>query len=264
MRHTDRVRQVANVVAVTGALVFNGIAEALPIGGRTTEQVSNQFPTLVTPAPYTFAIWGLIYLGLLAFVAYQAAPEQAANPFARRIGWLFALHCVANAAWLVVWHQLALGWSLVAIVAMLLTLLGIWVRLHGTRAPRTAADTWLIFVPFSVYFAWITVATIVNAAVLLSAWGWDGGGIAPTTWATGLLAVAVGIAGVLSSVRRDWAYGLVFVWASLGIAAAQPSVAGAARLAAAAVALILVVGLLRQMFVRQRLALSVADGQPEL
>lgn len=264
MKQTDRLRQVANVVALVAVVLFNWIAEALPIGGRTTEQVSNLFPTLVTPAPYTFAIWGLIYLGLTGFVAYQASPEQRANPFARRIGYLFGLHCITSAAWLVAWHQLALGWSLVAIAGMLLTLLLIWVRLQQTRAPRSPADTWLIFVPFSVYFAWITVATIVNAVVLLSASGWSGWGIAPTTWAIVLLAAAVVIAGVLSSVGRDPAYGLVFVWASLGIAAAQPSVAGVARLAAAGVALILAVGLLRQLLIRQRPTLSMAESPPEL
>lgn len=264
MSHNDRLRQTANLGALIGALVFNGIAESIPIGGRTTADVSYQFLTLVTPAAYTFSIWGLIYLGLIGFVAYQAMPEERANPFARRIGYLFVLHCITNSLWLLFWHQLALGWSLVAIVGMLLTLLGIWLRLHGTRAPRSSGDTWLIFVPFSVYFAWITVATIVNAAVLLSSWGWDGWGIAPTTWAVVLLAVAVVIAGVLSTIRRDWAFGLVFVWASLGIAAAQPSVAWAARLAAVAVALIVAAGFLRQTLGRQRIGLSVAEGPPEL
>lgn len=50
------------LVALAATLVVNALANALPLGGRTTGEVSTLFPVPVTPAPYVFSIWGLIYL----------------------------------------------------------------------------------------------------------------------------------------------------------------------------------------------------------
>jgi hypothetical protein len=41
-------------------IVLNVLANALPLGGRTTGEISDAYPNLFAPAGYTFAIWGLI------------------------------------------------------------------------------------------------------------------------------------------------------------------------------------------------------------
>ena len=82
----------------------NGLANALPLNGQTTAAVSDSFPVYFVPAGYVFAIWGVIYLALIAYTIFQALPAQRANPTLRRIGWLYILSAAANSAWIFFWH----------------------------------------------------------------------------------------------------------------------------------------------------------------
>jgi len=76
-------------------------------------------------------------------------------------------------------------------------------------------------VPFSVYFGWLTIASIANVTVTLASAGWDGFGIAAETWAIIVLALALIIDLAAIVTRRDIAYSLVFIWALAGIAVNQ-------------------------------------------
>ena len=51
-----------NVVLFAGMLVMNYLANALPINGKTTGELSDSFPNLFVPAGLTFSIWGVIYI----------------------------------------------------------------------------------------------------------------------------------------------------------------------------------------------------------
>ena len=78
-------------------------------------------------------------------------------------------------------------------------------------------DILLLSLPFSVYFGWITVATIANATVLLVSLDWNGLGIAQQIWTVIILFTGVLIGSVTALRRRDAAYGLVILWAYTGI-----------------------------------------------
>jgi len=69
------ILRYANIAAFAITLVINGLAGTTLIGGRTTAEVSDMYPTLITPAGYVFAIWGIIYLLLGAWLVYQALPN---------------------------------------------------------------------------------------------------------------------------------------------------------------------------------------------
>jgi len=164
-----RLLPVINVVAMIIALSVNGLANALPLNGKNTGVISDQFRVYFVPAGYVFAIWGVIYIGWIAFAVYQALPAQRNNPRLARIGWLFAANCVANAAWLFTWHYELLPLSVVAMLALLLSLIGIYIRLNIGRARVTTIEKWCVDVPFSIYLGWISVATIANITDLLYA-----------------------------------------------------------------------------------------------
>lgn len=75
----------------------------------------------------------------------------------------------------------------------------------------------LIRTPFSVYFGWITVATIANITVLLVSLGWEGFGLAEDVWTSIVLCTGAFI-GVWRTLKdRSLAYGAVLVWAYGGI-----------------------------------------------
>jgi tryptophan-rich sensory protein len=209
---------IANLLGYIVVLVVNYLANALPIGGRTPGEVSGMFPTLFTPAGYTFAIWGLIYLLLLGFVVYQARFwGKEAPAFLHRIGWLFLLSCAANAAWLPAFHYLQLGLSLLVILVLLGSLIGIYLRLDIGKSSPTPAEKWLVHLPFSVYLGWVSVATIANASILLTHLGWEGQPGGPQFWTVLVIAVAVGLGLAALLLRRDFGFALVIVWALSGI-----------------------------------------------
>lgn len=241
----DTIRQSVNVLALLAVIVVNGLANALPLNGQTTGEISDRFDIYFVPAGYVFSIWGLIYLTLIGFVVYQALPSQRDNPRLRSVGYLFALSCVANTAWLFLWHYEAFSLSMVAMAALLLLLIGIYLRLEIGRSPVSSAETWLVRVPFSIYLGWITVATIANASSLLDYLDWGGWGISPETWTVIMLIAATGITAAVGVTRGDLAFGGVIVWAFVGIAvkhAGTPVVSTAAWAAAVAAAVVTVLG----------------------
>ena len=217
-KRIDILRQIMVLLATIATVVFNGISQSLPIAGRTSADISNQYTTFFTPANYAFAIWGVIYLLLIGYGIYQALPSQRENPIARKIGWLFILSCILNCTWITVFQSNQILVSVIVIVAFLLTLIAIYVRLDIGRAQVSTADRWLLHLPFSVYLGWLSVATIANISVLGVAQQWgDLFGIAAPAWAAIMLVVAALVGLVIAITRRDVAYVLVFVWAFTAI-----------------------------------------------
>lgn len=246
-----------NLVAVIATVVVNGLANALPINGQGTGEISDSFQVYFVPAGYVFSIWGLIYLALIGFAFFQALPGQRENPRLRRIGTLFAASSVANIAWIFLWHYERFELTLVAMVTILLTLIAIYLRLNIGRGTVPAAERWLVHIPFSIYLGWITVATVANVTSLLDYLNWGAWGIAPELWGVIMLIAAGAIASAVSFTRGDVAYMLVIVWAFAGIGVKQadtPLVAGAAWVMTAVMALVLVAGALVK---RRRLSSSV-------
>jgi len=231
-----------NIATVLIALAVNVLANALPLNGQNTGAISDKFKVFFVPAGYVFAIWGVIYVGWLAFTVYQALPAQRNNPRLQRIGWLFALNNLANAGWLFTWHYELFPLSVVVMLSLLLLLIAIYLRLDIGRARVTRIEKWCVDIPFSIYLGWISVATIANITDLLYYWRWDGFGIAPEIWAMIMLVVASALASVMAWTRGDVAYLLVIVWSFVGIAikqSAAPPVANTAWLMTVVVALMI-------------------------
>ena len=220
------------LVAVTylAMVAMNFLANALPLNGRRTGDVSDAYPSLFTPAGFTFSIWGVIYLLLGAHVLYQlglfrGSPDTAEqSALLNRVGALFAISSLANTAWVFAWHHDNIPLSAVLITVILVCLALIVTTLRS--ANLTGRRRWLIGVPFSVYFGWTTVAVVANITVLLVSRGWDGFGLADSTWAVIMVLVAMVIGATTMLRNRDVAYGLVLIWAYIGILARQTSAGG--------------------------------------
>lgn len=240
----DSLRQAVNVIACVSVIVVNALANIVPINGQQTGEISDRFPVLFVPAGYVFSIWGLIYALLIAFTVYQALPAQHMNVRLRRIGWLFALSCLWNCLWILCWHYNLFPVSLVVMVALLATLVAIYLRLNIGKEKVARAEQWVVHVPFSVYLGWITVAAIANATDVLYALGWNGQPLDPAVWAILMLIIATSLTIYVLMQRRDIAYSLVIVWAFVGIFVKQagtPTVAFTAIIGAGIVALLVVV-----------------------
>jgi len=239
----DTIRQWVNLLAFGAMVVANGLANALPLNGQTTGEISDRFQVYFVPAGYVFSIWGLIYLALGAFAVYQVLPAQRENPRLQRIGYLFALSCLANVAWLFLWHYELFALTVIAMLTLLLSLIAIYLRFEIGRTRVPAVEEWLVRVPFRIYLGWVTVATIANVTSFLDYVNWSGWGIQPEVWAVIMLVAGAAIASAVGLTRGDVAYMLVIVWAFVGIAvkhAATPLVATAAWVMTVIVVLMLV------------------------
>jgi len=214
--------QAVNIVAFIVTVAVNGMAGSTTLlGGVTSADVSDMYPTLVTPAGFTFAIWGVIYTLLALFVVYQALPKNRDKPFLGQVGMLFGLSSVCNVCWLFLWHYDLVTYSLVLMLALLASLILIYRRLDVGRAAVSVKEMALVHLPFSVYLGWISIATIANVSVALTAVGWDGWGIPDATWAVVIIAVALVLTLAMLATRKDVAFSLVVVWALVGILSKQ-------------------------------------------
>lgn len=219
--YPDRARQALNLLlAVTqvGAIIWNTATGAGPDTGSRAAVTSPVFP-----APYTFAVWVLIYIGALAYAVYQALPGQRTNPLLRRIGWWTASAFLALTLWAV--FQIV-GWlwlTVVCIFWMFGALLVVFTRFTQDRTPRTRAERILVVLPLSIFLGYITAATILTIALVVPQTGLlQAAGIGETAWSNGLLLAA----GLLASALTWWSqgnvgYALTIIWALVGIVVAN-------------------------------------------
>jgi hypothetical protein len=243
--------RLLNIVTLVLALVLNGLATTGVIGGVSTGELSDAFPSLFTPAGYVFSIWGLIYSLLIAFAVYQALPAQRDNPRLERLGYLFVLSNLFNGGWIIAWQLQAIALSQLLMLGILASLILAYRQLGVGRERLGSTETVAIQLPFSVYLGWISVATVANTTVLLLTLGVDGGAAA-ALWTAVAIVAALGIGALVLWRRGDIAFALVLVWAFAGIAVrqsgAEPLVVGVAVAASALAA----VGALASGLVRIR------------
>ena len=199
-------------------IVANALANILPLNGITTGAVSDSYPNLFAPAGITFSIWGVIYLLLAGYILYQHGLFQK-NPqhqkLISRISWLFSVSSVANAVWIFAWHYRLIPISMILMLFILLCLIVINQMTYQIKF--SLMEKIFIKIPFSVYFGWITIATIANLTTLLVDLDWNGFGIAEPIWMIIVLAVGVLIGGATMLIQRNMPYGLVLIWAYAGI-----------------------------------------------
>jgi hypothetical protein len=213
----DILRQISVALTILATIVVNVLANALPINGQNTGAISDRFQVYFVPAGYVFSIWGVIYIGLIAFAIFQALPSQRENPRLRAAGWWIALGGLANIVWIFLWHYEQFPLTLIAMLVLLGTLIITYLRLDIGRSTVSKAETWAARVPFSIYLGWITVATVANVTSLLYFLNWDGFGITPEVWMWIVLAAVLVIAVLMNFTRRDIAYTAVILWALVGI-----------------------------------------------
>ncbi|WP_062515583.1 tryptophan-rich sensory protein [Halobacillus sp. KGW1] len=202
---------ILNLLAFILVVVVNGLANALPLNGQTTGEISNRLDVLFTPAGYVFSIWGLIYLLLGIWVLRQFPASRRDLPLYLNTSGLFVLSSLLNSLWIFLWHYNYFGLTVIVMLLLLLTL----IRLYTTV--KASGASFFDLLPFSIYLGWISVATIANISYYLTDIGWDGFGLSDTVWTIILLVVATVLAVFFLVSEEDWVYPLVFVWAFIGI-----------------------------------------------
>lgn len=208
-----------NLIAFLLVIIFNYLANYLPLNNLTTGGVSDSFPSLFTPIGFTFAIWGVIYILLGIFVFYQmgfVGSEQDLTFYRNKIGILFITSCILNIAWLFSWHYQMFFISLVIMFALLLNLILIYLRVNG-KSNYLRKRNYLVTLPFSIYLGWIMVASIANTSIYLISVNWNRFGFSDVFWTNIMLLVALFLFSLFVYLRKDIFVMMVYIWATFGI-----------------------------------------------
>ena len=207
--------KVLNSIGLIFMITMNMVAVLLPLGNRTTGELSNLYPNLFVPAGFTFAIWSVIYILLILLVGYLWIGKKK-EEVTEKLGYWFLINTVANGLWLVFWHYEFVYISLCVMLVLLGSLIVMY-RKMNLNYFVSSITPWQASLAISVYLGWISVATIANSTVVLVHSGWTELGLSQATWASILLLVAVGIALRILYNHRDIFFAAVVCWASFGI-----------------------------------------------
>ena len=221
-----KLNALLNLLGLILVIVVNALANILPINGLNTGQISGFYPNYFVPAGFTFGIWGIIYILLIGFVITSFAvafgkPQDSLISLLQKISLPFQITCLLNAGWILAWHYLQLGLSLIIMIALLVFLAQIFLRIQTHIQPASKSFAFWMQQPFFVYLGWISVATIANITALFVGIGWQGGAIGPVMWSIIMIAIAF-MLGCFFIIRyKTYAYAFVLSWAFFGIYSKQ-------------------------------------------
>ncbi|MBW6457743.1 MAG: tryptophan-rich sensory protein, partial [FCB group bacterium] len=185
-----------NFLLFIAMIAVNGLANGLPINGVTTGELSDLYPNLFVPAGLTFSIWGLIYLLLLLMTGFQliaAINENTAILLPLKTQILLGLNFVLNIGWIFLWHYKLVFLSLLAMLGLLFTLIALFLKIY-TISPAKPRHLIAVRFPVTVYFGWISVATIANVTAVLVSLNWGAWGISANIWTIIVMAVGTVLA----------------------------------------------------------------------
>lgn len=223
MKRNKTMRIIA-FLSLVFMITLNALANILPINGLMTGEISDSFFNLFAPAGITFAIWGLIYALLFMYSIIQLKVDHDLSVRQNLFDDLalpFTLSNIANGLWIIAWHFLRIDLSLVLIIIVLICLIIMMIEIDRTSLYNN--DGFFIALPFSIYFGWISVAVIANVTTLLVSMGYSSYlnlpllGFGDDLWLLVLLAIGALVMTLTVFKFKSRAYGLVFIWAYVGI-----------------------------------------------
>lgn len=191
-------------------LVMNYLSNSIPIGGRTQSDISAEYPSMFTPAGFTFSIWGLIYTLLIVFLVLLFTNTNILSEHKSTILLLFIFTNILNSLWLYFWHTDQIVLSTLIMLSLLVSLLIILTLV-------SSKDTFA-FATFSIYAGWISVATVANIAILLIKLNYPIFMNHESIWFGVILFVTLIIGGFMLIKERNYYFAGVFLWAYIGIA----------------------------------------------
>lgn len=215
MRSPNMPLRWFTLLSVLINVVMSTAIDRLGLGGESMAVVTSRYDSLFVPAGYAFSIWGLIYITFIIYAILQLMPAQKDKTIYDHLAVPVILINLLGLCWQIVFRNNLLLLSVLIIVIMLVAGIlfflraqqGIWAQHHSK---------WLT-VPASLFLGWISVATIANIALWLTAIGWDGAFQSDAAWARVLLIITMLLSLFISFRYRDYIYPAVIAWACYAI-----------------------------------------------
>ena len=211
---------LANTFSVIVVLIVNGLSQSQRWNNTTIGEISDNYDNLFTPAGYAFAIWGLIFLMLIAYVLFQIQRtffSKKTTAFIEQTGWWFTIANVLNAAWVIAFTYDYIGLSVVIMLGILISLLQIVRKTNMERWDAPIEIIAFVWWPICIYSGWIAVATIANFSAFFASIDLTGNESTQIVWTILMIAIAVLINLFMISRRNMREFALVAVWALIAL-----------------------------------------------
>ena len=195
-------------------VAFNGLYITL-FPGLNIQEVSRSYHDLFTPAGYVFSIWGVIYLSFIIYGIVQLLPSNMKYRIYDRLAIPLIFSNILGSTWIIAFTNQYILLSMIILVITLALSIVMFFR-SGKEVNLGVSSRWLWF-PFSLFFGWISVAVIANAAVTFKSFGWDGGVYGAEMWTIAMISIAGLFAIIVDAKFNNYIYAVVIVWASVGI-----------------------------------------------
>lgn len=230
------------VVGAAALAVIAGQLQQFGNLGQTPAEFSADSDASLRVVGWAFAIWGPIYLGLIAYAVRQVLPRTGESEIISRFGWPSILALLGIGSWIV---AAALDAEVATIVLIFgsLTVLVIpllrnaaLIRSLGNRD----MDRWLVAWPLGALAGWLTIASPVNLLTVATGNGDLPASFPPTAWALMAIAGVATFTLIVTWRTRLLAYPLPVSWGLLGVFVAEQD-KGNATLASGALILSLIV-----------------------
>lgn len=231
MNKTNKIIvQIGILLAFIGTITVNILSSIGIINNKDPGALSDALPNLFVPSGITFAVWGVIYIGLLALLIYSIRSwfikDMDPPEVIEKMGIEFIIAAIGNIAWIFLFHYQteigSSGYSLIGMLVLLAALITAYVRLGvGKNKEATRGEKWFVHIPFSFYLGWITIATVANISALLTEFELNGLYTIPFNWKVILTIIVISVATIITLLalflRKDIAYSLIVIWALVGI-----------------------------------------------
>lgn len=197
------------LILYVGMIYMNYYANAKPLGGISTGEISDKYNTLFTPSGFTFSIWGIIYILVGIFVFQVVINNLYITPKIDIVIYLFMISTILNVSWLFSWHYDRILLSAIIMILFLIVLLTILNRIQPSNT--------LSYITFSIYSGWISVALIANISILITKYNISF--FMNNQWFFFILILLVSLGIMISMFIKtsNYYYCGVYLWAYFGI-----------------------------------------------
>lgn len=196
-------------------LAINTLGALGKINGLSQKDVSDRYPTLLTPSPTTFSIWGLIYTLLILSAIFMIikSEESYYRQVIKELSSLFRISCIFNIAWIVSFSFVLIEVSFFVIWILFLILYFIFKQLIELQDGKH----WLLPLTFAFYSGWLFMASVLNSLVTLVRNGLDPYGSLGNILSIIFLFLAIILVIFLQQKHHHAAFPLPIAWALWGV-----------------------------------------------
>ncbi len=172
----------------------------------------------ITPAGYTFAIWGVITLLGLGYGIYQVLPNRKNEALHQLIASKLMVVYVLFSFWLIAASKNWLILTVIIFVLMFGLLFLAFQQILSSKSNLTIFDKIFLEAQVGIYLGWCTIAIFANLGSALKYYGLSDSGLSGTIWQTVLLIFALsnGIFGLYKT-KSNYFLLATILWAFVGV-----------------------------------------------